>query len=160
MRAEMEHRVHVSTAIREALDREEIVPFYQPKVCLATGRVVGFEALARWRHPTRGILTPATFGSAFDDHELAGRIGLAMVQQVGADVHAWLQQGLRFGRVAINLSAVEFNNPALVDDVMTGLREAGRRPRTISRSKSPRAFFSAVPPSRSARSWKSSTAAA
>jgi diguanylate cyclase (GGDEF)-like protein len=128
MRAEMEHRVQVSTAVREALDREEIVPLYQPKVSLSTGQVVGFEALARWRHPTRGILTPATFGTAFDDHELAARIGMAMVQQVAADVHGWLQQGLRFGRVAINLSAAEFNNPAVVDDMLKQLTRQGVSP--------------------------------
>jgi diguanylate cyclase (GGDEF)-like protein/PAS domain S-box-containing protein len=125
MRAEMEHRVQVSTAIREALEREEIVPFYQPKVCLTTGRVVGFEALARWRHPTRGILTPGSFGSAFEDHELAARIGMVMLHQVAADVHGWLQQGLYFGRVAVNLSAAEVNNPALVDDVLKVLSMQG-----------------------------------
>jgi diguanylate cyclase (GGDEF)-like protein len=125
MRAEMEHRVQVSNSIREALDREEIVPFYQPKVCLVTGRVVGFEALARWRHPTRGILTPAVFGSVFEDHELAARIGMAMFQQVAADVHTWVQKGLYFGRVAVNLSAAELNNPTLVDDVLNVFEKQG-----------------------------------
>ena len=125
MRAEMEHRVQVSIAIREALDREEIVPFYQPKVCLTSGRVVGFEALARWRHPTRGILTPGSFGSAFEDHELATRIGMTMFQQVAADVHTWVQKGLYFGRVAVNLSAAELNNPSLVDDVLRVFTQQG-----------------------------------
>jgi EAL domain-containing protein (putative c-di-GMP-specific phosphodiesterase class I) len=102
-----------------------MVPFYQPKVCLSSGRVVGFEALARWRHPTRGILTPAVFGSVFEDHELAARIGMAMLQQVAADVHTWVQKGLYFGRVAVNLSAAELNNPSLVDDVLNVFEKQG-----------------------------------
>ena len=63
MRRAIEQRVSLGRGMREAIASDEIVPFYQPKVNLATGEIVGLEALARWRHPSDGILTPAFFGA-------------------------------------------------------------------------------------------------
>jgi predicted signal transduction protein with EAL and GGDEF domain len=125
MRAAMESRIRISGEVREALRSAQIVPFYQPKVCLSSGRVVGFEALARWQHPERGVLTPGYFGSAFDDPEIAELIGEAMIRQVAADIRAWLAAGHDCGRVAVNLSSSEFTQPGLARSVLNTLRDAG-----------------------------------
>ena len=125
MRAAVEQRVRISGELRAALAAGEVVPFYQPKVCLASGAVLGFEALARWRHPDKGVLTPGYFGAAFDDPEIAEMVGEVMVRQVARDVAAWRTAGAACGRVAVNLSSAEFKQPGLADAVLEILAEFG-----------------------------------
>jgi diguanylate cyclase (GGDEF)-like protein/PAS domain S-box-containing protein len=118
MRAAAERRVALSKEVREAVARDEFSPFYQPKVCLRTGAIVGFEALARWLHPEKGLLTPETFGEAFDEPELASVLSKRLIGKVVSDVKKWLEAGLNPGRVAVNLSSSEFNQPHLADDIL------------------------------------------
>jgi len=118
MRAATEQRIALRREMREAISRDQISPFYQPKVCLSTGAVVGFEALARWRHPTRGFLGPGTFGAAFDDPELATLVGKRLIGKVASDMRRWLDSGLSYGRVAVNLSHAEFIRPGLAEDIL------------------------------------------
>ncbi|QRM35648.1 EAL domain-containing protein [Microvirga sp. VF16] len=118
MRAATEHRVTLRREMREAISLDQIQPFYQPKVCLATGEIVGFEALARWQHPTRGLVTPGSFADAFDDPELATTVGKRLIGKVTSDMRRWLNSGLSFGHVAINLSQVEFIQPGLAEDIL------------------------------------------
>ncbi|WP_336487531.1 sensor domain-containing phosphodiesterase [Methylobacterium nigriterrae] len=128
MRALTERRVAIAGELQEALARRQIIPFYQPKVCLATGRIVGFEALARWQHPSEGVLAPGYFGSAFEDPELAQAIGRCIIRHVAADMRAWLDCGLDFGRVAVNLSSAEFHQPDLAEAMLDVLAAAGVPP--------------------------------
>jgi diguanylate cyclase (GGDEF)-like protein len=121
MRHVTEQRVSLGRSLRDAIVNHEIVPFYQPKVSLSTGEVVGFEALARWRHPRRGILTPATFGAAFEDYELASEIGKLLMSRVATDLRQWLDDDLPIGRVALNLSPAEFIQPGMVDNMLRTL---------------------------------------
>jgi EAL domain-containing protein (putative c-di-GMP-specific phosphodiesterase class I) len=93
-------------------------------VCLATGAIVGSEALARWRHPTQGLLTPATFGAAFDDVELATLVGQRLIGTIAADMRKWLNNGLSFGQIAVNLSHAEFIQPGYADNFLRVLDEA------------------------------------
>ncbi|HSP24718.1 MAG TPA: EAL domain-containing protein [Saliniramus sp.] len=125
MRRSIENRVRIARDIRCAIDRQEIVPFYQPKICLQTGNLIGFEALARWRHPSQGILPPAAFASAFENPELAVGIGEAMLSHVTCDLREWLEQGLPCGRIAINLSTAEFSRPDLADTILDRLARLG-----------------------------------
>jgi diguanylate cyclase (GGDEF)-like protein len=118
MRVAAEQRLALLKEIREALRREEIIPFYQPKVCLSTGRLIGLEALARWQHPVKGLLTPATFGLAFDDPELAIVLSKRLIGKIVSDIRKWLTAGIDPGRVAINFSSSEFGQPDLADNVL------------------------------------------
>jgi EAL domain-containing protein (putative c-di-GMP-specific phosphodiesterase class I) len=118
MRAATEQRTTLRREMREAVSLDQIKPFYQPKVCLSTGEIVGFEALARWEHPTRGLLTPGTFGAIFDDPELATMVGKRLIGKVASDMRRWLSNGLSFGHVAINLSHVEFIQPGLAEEIL------------------------------------------
>jgi len=124
-REAMEHRISVARDVAACLPEGQIIPFYQPKICLDTGRIIGFEALARWRHPTRGILTPGYFGSVFQEAELAIAIGDSIIRQVCSDVRQWLDQGLDCGRIAVNLSSAEFADPFLARNLLALISDAG-----------------------------------
>jgi diguanylate cyclase (GGDEF)-like protein len=124
LRKDAEHRFHLLGEFREALDANRIVPFYQPKVCLRTGKIIGFEALARWLHPARGVLTPGSFQAAFDHPELSGRIGASLLGQVARDIRSWLDSGLNPGRVAVNFSSAEFGHADLAERVLAALEHA------------------------------------
>jgi diguanylate cyclase (GGDEF)-like protein len=124
-RERIEQRVRLLAEVREGLAANQFVPFYQPKVSLQTGRIVGLEALARWQHPERGVLTPGTFGPAFADHETATAMGARMIVHVARDIGSWLTQGLECGRVAMNFASAEFANPHLAKYVLDALWDAG-----------------------------------
>ncbi|MCG6122169.1 MAG: EAL domain-containing protein [Microvirga sp.] len=125
MRELMAVRAQITGEMRAALDEDQIIPFYQPRVDLRTGAIIGFEALARWRHPTRGLLTPGAFASAFDTPELALGIGRKMAHDVIADLKSWLDEGLDPGSVAVNLSPADFGEGGLAGRLLGLLREAG-----------------------------------
>lgn len=123
-----EQRIRLREEVRDALACEEFAPFYQPKTSLETGNIVGLEALARWLHPTRGVLTPAYFGAAFDDPETTTGIAAAMRRRVATDMREWLESGLSFGRVAINLASAEFADETLADRVLAIFEARGVPP--------------------------------
>jgi diguanylate cyclase (GGDEF)-like protein/PAS domain S-box-containing protein len=124
MRSAMESRIAICAEVREALDRDEFVPFYQPKVDLGSGAIVGFEALLRWRHPT-GLRTPVVLTPAFEDHELALALCRRVLDCVMADMAAWRAQGLAFGHVAFNASAADFGGIDLAEHLLGRLADAG-----------------------------------
>lgn len=123
MRMEIEERVSLAAEISDAVGKDRIVAFYQPKISLSTGRIVGFEALARWLHPTKGVLTPQVFGSMFTDYDIAAAIGGRLLSKVARDMRQWLDSGLDPGRVAVNLSSAEFSNPGIATEVLRVLGE-------------------------------------
>lgn len=120
----MEHRVTILREVRSGMAAAEFLPHYQPKVSLATGQIVGFEALARWRHPTKGLLTPAYFGSAFEDQDISATLATDIVRQVVADIRSWLDQGLNCGRIAVNLASTDFADRALATRIIDILDDA------------------------------------
>jgi EAL domain-containing protein (putative c-di-GMP-specific phosphodiesterase class I) len=127
LRRVTEERVTLGRDVREAISSDQIVPFYQPKVCLTSGRVIGLEALARWQHPSKGILTPGYFGAVFDDPELAQAISESIVSKVASDMRGWLDEGIDLGRVAVNLSSAQFAQPGLADEIL-GILERSNVP--------------------------------
>ncbi len=112
-RKAMHQRVQIVQEVRGALMQGEIIPYYQPKIEMQSGRIVGFEALARWKNPGSGLLTPAYFGSAFADYDIAVALGDAMIRGIAADLRSWLDRGLDCGTVAINTSSAEYSDPTL-----------------------------------------------
>lgn len=128
MRQAVEGKISLATEITKALDDGCIIPYYQPKICFATGAIVGFEALARWQHPSRGLLTPGVFGAIFENPEYAREIGRRILEQVAGDIRSWLAQGLDCGRVAVNFCSAEFMKPELATEALTILKQAGVSP--------------------------------
>lgn len=108
----------------QALALNLVLPYYQPKVCLRTGRVLGFEALLRWRHPKLGIQPPATIAAAFDHAELAMALTERMLTMVVSDVAIWLEAGMDPGRIAINAAAADFLTGDFADRLLGRLAQA------------------------------------
>lgn len=124
LRANIEARVGIVREIQLALEQGGLVPFYQPKIDLATDDVIGFEALARWQHPTRGLLAPAAFATAFDDPETGIALGRCLMRQIFADVAGWVERGLEPGRVYLNLSSAQFAQHDLAKTILAELAQA------------------------------------
>jgi diguanylate cyclase (GGDEF)-like protein/PAS domain S-box-containing protein len=118
MRAEVQRRASMLNVARLAVRDDLILPFYQPKVCLKTRKVVGFEALLRWRDHLRGVQGPETITSAFDDLGLAIAMSDRMLDCIAGDMRAWLDRGIDPVRVAINLSPAEFRHDGLAQRIM------------------------------------------
>jgi diguanylate cyclase (GGDEF)-like protein len=93
---------------RLAISEKSVVPHYQQKVDLKTGRIRGFEALLRWNHPTRGLQQPDSVAEAFKDYELASKIGGLMQEKVLGDMRRWGRAGTPFGTISINAAPAEF----------------------------------------------------
>ena len=128
LRATFDARVAVLSEFRDAIRAGHVIPFYQPKVSLATGRLVGFKALARWTHPDRGLLTPAAFAPVFEDGDIAFHLGVAMRSAVLGDMQRWLGQGLHTGRVAVNCVGSEFADGDFGAKILREIHSAGVPP--------------------------------
>ena len=119
--------LQLDTDFMEALARREFVLLYQPVVSLATNRVAGFEALVRWQHQTRGLVTPAEFIPIAERTGSIVPLGRWTLREACRQLKAW-QDGLPAAKnawVSVNLSTSQFNHPTLVDEVAETLREAG-----------------------------------
>lgn len=112
-------QLQLETDLRRALDRSELALFYQPIVALANGRVTGFEALARWRHPERGFLGPEEFIPLAEETGLIHRIGQWVLGEACRALRRWLDRYPDYGplSVSVNLSARQFQTPELVAEV-------------------------------------------
>ncbi len=128
MRQAVLERVALNRAMIGALADDEIVPYYQPKVSLTTGRLAGVEALVRWRRSPHSILSPSAFEAALSDPELAVLIGERMVRRVASDVRGWIELGYDCGRVAINLAPAQFTNRDLAPTLLRQFHAAGVEP--------------------------------
>ncbi len=124
MRDQIQKKASMLSLARGAVADDLIQPFYQPKVDLASRKPVGFEALLRWRHPTRGIQLPASIEAAFDDPEVGAEISDRMLMRVIADMRRWLDQGIDFGHIAINAAANDFRRGDYAQRVLERLEHA------------------------------------
>jgi diguanylate cyclase (GGDEF)-like protein len=107
--------------LRQALDCEELLLYYQPKVALDTGELIGVEALVRWQHPTRGLLLPAEFIPMAEESTLFKRLTIFVLNSALRCCRSWLDQGLRIP-IAVNVSARSICDPnfaAAVADRLT-----------------------------------------
>jgi diguanylate cyclase (GGDEF)-like protein/PAS domain S-box-containing protein len=124
-RADLDRRTAMIGMAKSALDLDNIVPFYQPKVCLRTGAIDGFEALLRWRDSSGAIRPPAELEAAFEDLELAHEISERMQDRILEDLSGWLDRSLDCGHVAINAAAAEFSRNDFAPRLLDKLGAAG-----------------------------------
>jgi diguanylate cyclase (GGDEF)-like protein len=125
MNARAVERQFVEEGLRRALERDEFVLHYQPKVDLETGTVIGAEALIRWRHPDRGLVLPAQFVSIAEACRLIVPIGQWVLREACRQARAWQDAGSPRLSVSVNLSAIEFQSKTFLDDVRRTLEETG-----------------------------------
>jgi diguanylate cyclase (GGDEF)-like protein len=125
MEAQMSRRLAVETELRRALERDELVLHYQPQAQLATGKIVGMEALVRWQHPERGLLPPSEFISVAEDTGLIVQVGEWVLRQACMQLKAWHDKGYRTLKMAVNLSCRQLGEDDLPDSVSKTLEEVG-----------------------------------
>jgi diguanylate cyclase (GGDEF)-like protein/PAS domain S-box-containing protein len=111
-----------------ALDRDELVMHYQPKINLKTGEITGVEALIRWQHPERGLIGPLQFISVAEDCGLMLPIGNWVLRESCRQAKSWQDAGLRPIEMAVNVSSVEFRNEDFLEGVKAILEETGLSP--------------------------------
>ena len=119
-------RLALEADLRNAFVRGEITPFFQPIVNLKTGAVAGFEALARWRHPRRGLVPPDEFLGLTNDLGMMNELGLLMMTQSARQLAEWLERHPLAGKLfcSVNLSVGEIERRHLVEDVERIIKES------------------------------------
>ncbi len=101
-------RLRLESELREALERNEFVLFYQPKVDVATGHISGAETLLRWRHPQRGLVFPGDFIAVLEDTSLIVPVGSWVIRQACEQVSRWIEAGLSVPKISVNVSPRQF----------------------------------------------------
>jgi len=124
-------RQSLENGLRDAIDRKEFVLHYQPKMNLETGAIIGVEALIRWHHPERGMVSPVQFIPIAEDCGFIVPIGQWVLREACHQARAWQDLGLRPVRMAVNVSAVELRASDFVAGVNDILTETGLDPRYL-----------------------------
>jgi len=119
--AQAQNRLVMETALRHAIERGELFLEYQPQIDLATMRVAGVEALLRWRHPDMGLISPASFIPLAENCGLIDAIGAWVLDGACRQLHRWDCAGLPPVRMAVNVSARQFRDDRLRDQIVTAL---------------------------------------
>ena len=127
MDAHVERRIAIETALRAAVAAKTIVPYYQPVVAFAGRRVVGFEALARWKSDKFGWVAPDLFITVAEEIGIIGELGDQLLRQACLDARAWPAELT----LAFNISAVQLRDPTLGLRVLAILAETGFNPRRL-----------------------------
>jgi diguanylate cyclase (GGDEF)-like protein/PAS domain S-box-containing protein len=121
MDARAQSRRKIELDLRDAIQNDVLRPYYQPLIDLATGRITGFEALVRWPHPERGMISPAEFIPVAEDTGLINALGGLMLRRACVDAALWPDDV----RVAVNLSPLQFRGGNLLSVVMDALKQSG-----------------------------------
>jgi diguanylate cyclase (GGDEF)-like protein len=123
-------RLVLENELRDAVNHDQLVVFYQPKVLMKDGACAGAEALVRWQHPTAGLLSPGAFIEAAEECGLIGEIGDWVLRHACKEAAAWRERGLEIP-VAVNVSAMQFERAGFADSVLAALEEAQLPPHLL-----------------------------
>ena len=118
-------------ALRHAVDRGELQLYYQPQISLVDGRIIGAEALLRWRNPDLGSVSPAEFIPIIEDSGQILQIGTWVLRTAAAQLRDWFAAGIAPFTLAVNVSSVQFRHPNLSGLISKILRETGVNPRYL-----------------------------
>ena len=127
MEAEARERLELEQQLRRAIDEQQLVVYYQPKVELATGRVAGAEALVRWNHPTKGLLSPYVFIPLAEDTGLVVKIGEYVLAKACEEAKRWEEMGHPI-TLAVNLSPRQLEEPFILEMIERQLNRSGLEP--------------------------------
>jgi diguanylate cyclase (GGDEF)-like protein/PAS domain S-box-containing protein len=125
------NRLKLEADLRRALSLGQLELYYQPKVNLSNAAVTSAEALIRWRHPQRGLLTPSEFIPVAEDCGFIADISAWVLGEAARQMHAWQQQDLLLEHIAVNLSASDLRGPQLLKTIQDALHTAGLEPRHL-----------------------------
>ena len=128
MKKEAAYTMLLSNHLHRAEEFDEFIIHYQPQINIDTGEIIGLEALLRWDHPELGIIPPNVFIPIAENNGLINSIGQWVLKSVATQSKKWQDMGLSPLKIAVNLSAVQFNNPNIVQDIKWILKETGLNP--------------------------------
>ena len=133
MESSMVSHLQLAGELQRAIERDELVVFYQPSVVLSSQKIAGLEALVRWQHPTRGLVLPNDFIPIAEESGLILSIGRWVLRQACTQTREWQ---LAYPTdpplsVAVNVSARQIHQPGLVQVVIDALRESGLPPESL-----------------------------
>ena len=117
-------RLQLLNDLRQAIAQHQLQLYYQPQIDLATGRLSGVEALVRWQHPVRGMISPAEFIPAAEESRLIIPLGEWVMRQACAQAASWQRQGLALPQVAVNISAIQLQHGHLEESVLQALADS------------------------------------
>ena len=123
--------MQLESDLHNALNLHQLALYYQPKVDTRTGEVRSAEALIRWLHPTRGVVSPADFIPLAEECGLIGAIGAWVIREACRQARAWQNEGVPPLRVSVNLAASQFRDSGLVDNIRSALVDAGLEARYL-----------------------------
>lgn len=123
-------RLVLENELRDAVQQDQLVIYYQPKVLMKDGTCAGAEALVRWQHPTAGLLSPGAFIEAAEECGLIGEIGDWVLRAACREAAAWRRKGLEIP-VAVNVSAMQFERDGFSDSVLAALEDADLPPHLL-----------------------------
>ena len=146
MNEESLERVRIESALRNALERDEFVLYYQPQLDMKTGKICGMEALIRWQHPELGMVPPGRFVSIAEETGLIVPIGAWVMRTACAQNKAWQDAGFEKLRVAVNLSARQFSAPDLIEGLEQVLLDTGLEPKYLEIELTESLFMSDITP--------------
>jgi len=131
MLGDAREQVELLRDLRQAVARQQLELYYQPLVHAPSGEVTGVEALLRWHHPDRGMVSPAVFVPIAERHGLIGTIGQWVIEEACRQAGAWRDAGLRM-RVSINLSVHQLRQPDLAERIAAALQRHRVRPQLLT----------------------------
>jgi len=128
METEVSRNLILETSLRHAVEKGELFLHFQPNVDMASGEILGSEALVRWNHPDLGVLYPDKFIALADETGLIVEIGEWVLEAACAQTRAWNDAGIKDISIAVNVSAVQFRQPGLIEKVAAILDKVGLPP--------------------------------
>jgi diguanylate cyclase (GGDEF)-like protein/PAS domain S-box-containing protein len=124
-------RMLLENDLRHALERNELLIYYQPQADLYNGSIIGMEALLRWQHPQNGLMLPASFIPLAEETGLINPIGEWVLRTACARLKTWMDAGMCKSRVSVNLSSIQFKQKNLVEVVAAALHDSGLPPECL-----------------------------
>jgi len=133
MRERAVARLEIETGLRKAIDSQQLVLYYQPELSVSSQRVIGYEALVRWDHPTRGILPPSEFIPIAEESELIVHLGRWVLKEACRQMAEWHKKLVLDPplTISVNISPRQLNHGGLVEDVEQVLSETGLDPKCL-----------------------------
>ena len=129
--AEVVERLTLENSLRLALSKKQLFLMYQPQMDIATGRIIGLEALLRWQHPTLGLVPPDKFIRIAENIGMIVPIGEWVLRTACFQAREWQREGFLAARVAVNVSAVQFRQEGFCELIRSVLQETGLPPQCL-----------------------------
>ncbi len=127
----MQERLTLESGLHQAMEKSEFELYYQPQIDVRTMRIIGMEALLRWRHPERGLMSPGSFLSVAEERGFIVLIGDWVLRTALQQARVFIEMGFPDFRVAVNLSARQFRELSLVEDIESAVKQSKVDPRCL-----------------------------